>query len=145
MLFLSMVYHHIANLHRAHAEFWRVLKRGKYLCIRNSITDLLEQTLYLQYFPGAKMLNEQRLLSKADLIAGLEQQGFSLATYRVISQLFANNLAEYVAKVGQRSLSDLVLISDQGFADGMRAMEQDVSEYDDAIFEPIALFVFQKV
>ena len=144
LLFLSMVYHHIADHSGAHDEFRRVLKQDKYLCIRNSVTDLLDQALYLKYFPSAKTLNEQRLVTKAELVSALEQQGFSLMMYTVISQLFAANLAEYAAKVGQRSLSDLNLISDQEFADGKRAMEYDARGHNEPIFEPIVLCVFQK-
>jgi ubiquinone/menaquinone biosynthesis C-methylase UbiE len=146
LVFVSMVYHHIQDRSKALAECWRVLKPQTYLCIRNSVTDYVEQTTYLRYFPTAKQINEQRLLSKTTLIAEILHAGFTLMTDAVISQVFARTLAEYAAKIGQRTLSDLNLISDQEFTTGMQALKYDAQHGDkQPVYEPIGLFVFQKV
>ncbi len=144
MIFLSMVYHHIENYPRAFNELKRVLRDKGILCIRNSTIDLLDKVKYLDYFPNAKALNQKRLPIKSELIFVIEDVGFVLLSHKIIWQQFARNLAEYSEKISKRSLSDLVLISDQDFDNGLKRMMLDAEMSSTGeITEPIDLFIFQ--
>jgi ubiquinone/menaquinone biosynthesis C-methylase UbiE len=144
MIFLSMVYHHLADTVRAAAEFRRLLREHGLLCIRNSTADLLHRVPYLRYFPSAVECNRRRLPLQNDLIATLQSAGFSLLRHHVIEQEFASSFEEYVAKIGKRALSDLVLLPDVEFQEGMRRLENAAPNVTGPVVEPVDLFVFQR-
>ena len=92
LLYLSMVYHHLTDHDLVADEFRRVLRPGGYLCIRNSTVDLLDFVPYLQYFPAARAINEQRLPSQHGLIATMGAHGFERISHDVLRQKFADTL-----------------------------------------------------
>ena len=146
LLYLSMVYHHLTDRDRAADEFRRVLRPGGRLCIRNSTVGLLESVPYLQYFPTARAINEQRLPSQRGLIATLEAPGFGHISHDVLRQRFADTLKEYSGKVRQRALSDLAAISDADFHAGLKQMDEAVEREDgrEGVYEPVDMFVFRR-
>jgi ubiquinone/menaquinone biosynthesis C-methylase UbiE len=146
LLYLSMVYHHIADPGIATREFVRVLRAGGFLCIRNSTTDLLDHVPYLEYFPGAKEFNRNRLPSQRDVIGTLESNGLPLLAHEVIEQRFADSWEEYCEKISQRGLSDLVALPDAEFDAGVRRMRRAAEQNAPSgpVLELINLFVFRK-
>ena len=69
---------------------------------------------------------------------------YELLSHKVLWQLFARNLSEYIEKISRRSLSDLALISDQDFNDGLDRMMLDAKRSPAGeILEPIDLFIFR--
>lgn len=145
LVFLSMVYHHIQDEAKAAAEFKRVLRPGGYLCVRTSTLESIESCLYLQFFPAAREKNLTRLPSRQELTRLCEAEGFRLKGYRGVSQLFASSLLEYCEKVSLRALSDLRLITDDEFREGLARMRKHCEQGDrgEGVFELIDLFVFQ--
>lgn len=146
LIYMSMVYHHIKDIVQAGAEFYRVLRRGGYVCIRNSTKELLHQVLYLKFFRGASEFNYHRLPSQQDVTAAIGASGFSLLTHQVIRPQSAESLREYYDKVSQRALSDLVRLSDAEFEAGLQRMREAIegNEISGPIIEPIDLFIFRK-
>jgi ubiquinone/menaquinone biosynthesis C-methylase UbiE len=146
LLYLSMVYHHIADPSLASREFHRVLRTGGFVCIRNSTRDLLDKVLYLEWFPEAMDFNLHRIPSQQDVIETLESNGFILLTHEVIQQPFANSLQEYGEKIRQRALSDLAILPDSEFKTGVQRMMLAIkrNERPGPIIEPIDLFIFRK-
>jgi len=146
LVYLSMVYHHMENMELAAAEFFRVLRSGGFLCIRNSTLDLLSSVPYLRFFPSAFEFNERRLPSQRDVMDAMQKQRFILLVHEVIHQRFARNLREYYDKIRERGLSDLASLPDREFEEGIermrKAVEQEVCS--GPILEPINLFVFKK-
>ena len=145
LVFLSMVYHHLNDLHAAVREFRRVLRRDGLLVIRNSTRDTLDDVPYLHYFPGAKSFNKQRFPSRHEIITTMQAHGFSLLALETVKQEFAGSWRDYCDKVGQRALSDLAGLPDSEFAAGMECMHNALagSEADDGpVSELIDLFVF---
>jgi ubiquinone/menaquinone biosynthesis C-methylase UbiE len=146
LLYLSMVYHHIVDPSLAAQEFYRVLRTGGFVCIRNSTRDLLDKVLYLEWFPGALEFNRHRIPSQQDIIKTMQDNRFVLLVHEVIQQPFANSLKEYCEKIRQRALSDLVILPDSEFEAGVRNMMRAVerNERTEPIIEPIDLFIFRK-
>jgi ubiquinone/menaquinone biosynthesis C-methylase UbiE len=146
LAFLSMVYHHIGNPARAFRELHRALRVGDFVCIRQSTLELLDMVPYLKYFPAALEYNRARLPSQVEIAATARGAGLSLLRHSLIEQEFASSMREYRDKVKMRALSDLAALSDAEFDAGIRRMEDDSEqEVRSAIFEPIDLFIFQKV
>lgn len=145
LVFLSMVYHHIQDTAKAAAELKRLLKAGGYLCVRTSTLESVESCTYLQFFPAAREKNLTRLPSRQGLTRVFEAAGFRLKEYRAVSQLFAKSLWEYYEKVSLRALSDLRLITDDEFREGLARMRKHCEQGDrgEGVFELIDLFVFQ--
>ena len=146
LLFLSMVYHHIESPEKAVEEFYRVLHPGGFLCIRNSTKDLLDQVPYLKFFPEAMAINQKRTPSKKSIITTMNTAGFSLSSHDIIEQRFTDTFIQYYEKIGQRGLSDLIMISDIDFNAGMDRMKNEADKNGNSgpILEPVDLFVFQK-
>jgi ubiquinone/menaquinone biosynthesis C-methylase UbiE len=145
LLFLSMVYHHIANRVGAAHEFKRALRVGGFLCVRNSTRDHLGRFPYLRYFPSADEFNRRRIPARHEVIDAMQGEGFTLLKQDVIEQEFAASPQEYCDKIGRRGLSDLAMLSDAEFEAGMEKMKEWVSDGSEPgpVVEPIDLFVFK--
>jgi ubiquinone/menaquinone biosynthesis C-methylase UbiE len=142
LVFLSMVYHHLANPKKASEEFWRVLEPGGRLCIRNSTTDHLGHIPYLKYFPSARRMNERRLPSISKISRTVESTGFELRKHIVVPHQFAKTSQEYQEKLATRALSDLAAIEDDDFETGMARFAADADNHPEPVFVLIDLFVF---
>ncbi len=144
LVFLSMVFHHLTEPIEATREWFRVLRAGGKLCIRNSTLDLHDRVPYLKYFPSARRVGKKMLPGKSELIGTIQANGFSLVDHTVINQVFAGSFNEYREKLAQRALSDLASITDSEFEEGLEAMARDEdSQPDGPILEPVDLFVFK--
>jgi ubiquinone/menaquinone biosynthesis C-methylase UbiE len=146
LLFLSMVYHHIEHPEQAAKEFFRVLRPGGFVCIRNSTQELLNSVPYLKYFPEALRFNRGRIPAKHGIIKNMNKAGLSFLSHDVVKQKFADTLNQYCEKIAQRGLSDLEMLSDSEFDAGVDKMKRDAKKMGDSgpIMEPIDLFVFKK-
>ena len=145
LLFLSMVYHHIEHKPEAINEFLRVIKPGKYLCIRNATIESVKNVPYMKYFPSAIEINNMRLPGRTEIETEITKNGFSMIKKQVITQKFSDSWVEYCEKVKERTLSDLVLISDDEFNKGIELMYQDTHTENTGVYEDIYLFVFGKM
>jgi ubiquinone/menaquinone biosynthesis C-methylase UbiE len=119
LVFLSMVYHHIADRAAAAREFRRALRVRGFLCVRNATRDHIDRCPYLQYFPSAIGINRRRLPAGRELVDTLESHGFSLRNHAVIEQEFAASPQGYYHKISRRGLSDLAVLSDAEFEAGI--------------------------
>ncbi|MGB3478141.1 MAG: class I SAM-dependent methyltransferase [bacterium] len=147
LVFLSQVYHHIEDKNRAFLEIKRVLKTGKFLCIRTSTIENLNTILYLRFFPQALKKDMEFLSSRNDVIDTVHSSGFKLKGHEIVRQKFANNLKEYTEKIKSRGLSDLVSITDGEFHDGLAKLEIYCKEQDTEtdVIEELDFFIYTKV
>lgn len=147
LVFLSQVYHHIEDKKRAFSEIKRVLKTGKFFCIRTSTIENLNTILYLRFFPAALKKDMEFLSSKNDIIDTVHTSGFKLKGHEIVRQKFANNLEEYYEKIKLRGLSDLASITDEEFHDGLAKLEIYCNEQDTEtdVIEELDFFIYTKV
>lgn len=145
LVFLSMVWHHIVDVDRALQEFQRVLRNGGYACVRNPTVELLNRAAFLDYFPGAGVVDLEMLPSAYNLKSVFSDQGFDLIAHDVIESEFAENFQAMYEKVKHRALSELAAISDDEFSTGLKSMAADLKKESnlEPIIEPIDLFVYR--
>ena len=146
LVFMSQVFHHLAEPGRALREIGRVLTPMGYLAIRNGMREQNEELAWLKCFPEALEIEERRTPSREELNEAVRAQSFDLISRRTIRQLFASSYQEYFEKISRRALSALIFIDDDAFARGLERLRHFVSlqPRDTPVHEPVDLFVFRK-
>jgi ubiquinone/menaquinone biosynthesis C-methylase UbiE len=146
LVFMSQVFHHLAEPQPALREIHRVLTAEGYLAIRNSIREHNQKLDWLRFFPAALAIEEKRLRSRLELEESVSRQSFALIAQHTIAQLFAESYEAYLEKISQRGLSALIAISDAAFQSGLQEFQAWISEQprELQVYEPVDLFVFQK-
>jgi ubiquinone/menaquinone biosynthesis C-methylase UbiE len=149
LVFMSQVFHHLAEPRQALKEIARVLTPGGYLAIRNGTREHNSELAWLRFFPEACEIEEQRTPSAEELrdfVCSQSPAEFRMVSHRVIHQLFAASHAEYFEKISQRGLSALIAISDEAFQHGLQQFKRWISLQPSgvAIYEPVDLFTFRK-
>lgn len=142
LMLYSMSIHHLGHIGSSFEEARRCLRIGGAICVRTSTTDRLHEFAYLGYFPSALKIDQNRMPSAACLRNALTNANFAVARHEVIVQRAADTVAEYLAFIEMRSLSDLLAISDREFQAGFAAMRQDAEKgLALSLNEPIDFFV----
>ena len=146
LVFMSQVFHHLAEPAQALKEINRVLTPGGYLTIRNGMREENGKLAWLEFFPGARKIEEQRTPSRAELTEAVRGRSFDLISQRTINQLFASSYVEYFEKISRRGLSALIAISDQDFETGLQRFRKWANSQprNVPVYEPVDLFIFQK-
>lgn len=146
LVFMSQVFHHFVDPKQALQEIHRVLTRSGYLAIRNGMREENGNLAWLEFFPEARDIENQRTPSRQELKRTVGSQPFTLLAERTIHQLFAASVKEYFDKISQRGLSALIAISDEAFQAGLARFRDWVSCQPPGVpvYEPVDLFVFQK-
>jgi ubiquinone/menaquinone biosynthesis C-methylase UbiE len=146
LVFMSQVYHHLADRGRALAEVRRVLARGGHLAIRNGTLEHLDALEWLAFFPQARELEARRLPPRAALERAVCGAGFVLVSSATVLQLFEASYREYFEKIRGRGLSSLLAIADEAFEAGVERFGQWTRGRppDVAVYEPVDLFVFRR-
>lgn len=146
LVFMSQVFHHLVQPQRALQEINRVLTSVGYLAIRNGTREYNKELKWLEFFPEALEIENERTPSQQELKESVCSGAFELISQRTIYQIFAASYAEYFEKVSQRGLSALIVISEEAFQSGLRRFQNWVSRQPRnlPVYEPVDLFVFQK-
>lgn len=146
LVFMSQVFHHLAQPQQALREINRVLSPAGYLAIRNGTREYNKKLAWLRFFPEALEIEETRTPFQQELNEAVCDQSFELISQRTIYQLFAASYDEYFEKISRRGLSALIAISDEAFQSGLQRLQNWVSHQPQnlPVYEPVDLFVFQK-
>jgi ubiquinone/menaquinone biosynthesis C-methylase UbiE len=146
LVYMSQVFHHFVEPRQALQEINRVLTPAGYLAIRNGTREHNGELAWLNFFPEALDIEEQRTPSAQELKELVCGQSFAMISHRTIHQLFASSYTEYFEKVSQRGLSALIAINDEAFQSGLQRFRHWASEQpcDVPVYEPVDLFIFQK-
>ena len=146
LVFMSQVFHHLAEPQQALREINRVLTSAGYLAIRNGTREYNRELEWLRFFPEASEIEDSRTPSQKELKELVCSESFKLIAQRTIYQLFAVSYDEYFKKISQRGLSALIAISDRAFQSGLQEFQKWVRRQPEnlPVYEPVDLFVFQK-
>jgi ubiquinone/menaquinone biosynthesis C-methylase UbiE len=147
LVFMSQVIHHFAQPEKALREIHRVLTPTGYLAIRNSTRESNKELAWLEFFPAAQDIEDERTPFQAELKRVVGARCFDLVSHRIIHQLFANSYQEYFDKITRRALSSLIVISDEDFQNGVQRFQHWVKSQprNQAVYEPVDLFIFKKL
>ena len=147
LVFLSMVYHHLADRDAALHEIRGVLCPGGRLIIRNATKENIKPLDWIAHFPEARELELRRIPTRADISGEVLAAGFRLCSQEAVTQVFAATYSEYYRKISMRSLSTLHLISDEAFAAGLRRLKGWCEQrwQTGPVRETIDLFVAEKI
>jgi ubiquinone/menaquinone biosynthesis C-methylase UbiE len=146
MVFCSQVFHHLRDKHAALDEIRRILKPDGVFCIRNSTVENLDSILHLKFFPRAYRDDHTLLPGRHEILTLIPKHGFALKGHEIVHQLFAHSRRELIDKIRMRGLSDLAVIPDTEFHEGLEALEQYATKYgtEVPVYEDMDLFVFQR-
>jgi ubiquinone/menaquinone biosynthesis C-methylase UbiE len=141
LIFMSMVYHHLANPGAAAQECHRVLRDGGYVCIRNGTR---ESDFPHRHFFALQRLIDTELPARAEIAATFESGGFARVTHQVVRQTIAPDWPRFVEKSALRGDSFLARLSDNEFHTGMDALQAHADGIDVSapVSEEIDWFVF---
>lgn len=147
MVFCSQVFHHLRDEHAALDEIRRTLTPDGIFCIRNSTVENLDSILHLKFFPRAYKDDHTLLPKRHEVLTLIPQHGFVLKGHEIVHQLFAHSRHELIDKIRMRGLSDLAIIPDREFTEGLTALETYCLRdgTDTPVYEDMDLFVFQRV
>jgi ubiquinone/menaquinone biosynthesis C-methylase UbiE len=147
LIFLSMVFHHLADPGLAAREAFRVLRRpGGFVALRNSSREHAATFAHSKFFPRFAALAEEHLPSVAAMRATFVDAGFAQAGHETVASPIAATWSEFADRVALRGDSLIVRLSDAEFAAGMAALRAYAAEADptQAVTENVELLVFRK-
>lgn len=147
LVFLSQTYHHFQDKNKVISEINRVLRKNAFLCIRNSTIENLDTCLYLKFFPGAYKDNHTLLPSRQEIKNLLRGHDLAMVGHSVIHYKVANNLEGCYEKTKLRAVTDLIVLPDDEFNEGIKKFEKycEESESREPVFEEMDLFICKKL
>lgn len=144
LIFMSMSFHHFENPTLAARECRRVLRDKATVFLRTGIRERISSYPYVDFFPESRAVLEECLPTNAFLREVFEAAGFATVTSEVVTQEIAPSYAAYAEKLSAGADSVLASLGPSEFAAGMRALRWHATSIDDeAVFEPIDVFVFR--
>jgi ubiquinone/menaquinone biosynthesis C-methylase UbiE len=143
LIFMSQVYHHLADPSVVARECCRVLRHGGHLCIRNTTRE--DDFIYRHFFPLQPLIDSD-LPNGKNIESVFVDAGFSVISHQIITQIVAPNWLTFVQNSALRGDSFLARLSDEEFDRGMTVLRAHGGEFgpDDAVTEEIDWLVFTK-
>ena len=144
LIFMSMIFHHFENPALAALECRRVLRNGATCFLRAGTRDHISSYPYVDFFPQSRPILEECLPTSMFVREVFEAAGFRTVTTDIVTQEVSPSYGAYAEKLSAGADSVLASLSHQDFEDGLKALRtQDARNQDQAIFEPIDVFVFR--
>ncbi len=145
LVFMSMVFHHIADRGAAGRECRRICRDNGYVCVRQASREQGPDYVYLPYFPSLEAIAMDRLPARGAVTDSFTAAGFTTVARVAVDHQLAANWAEYVEKLSHRADSFLASIPDAEFTAGLDKMRGEIPQRRDqgAVPSKIDLFVFQ--
>jgi ubiquinone/menaquinone biosynthesis C-methylase UbiE len=142
LIFISMVFHHFTDSHKAVQECGRVLRDQGRVCLRTASREKILMYPYVSFFPASRGILEQRVPSLGAQCEIFESNSFRILSSDVVTQEIARDYSSYADRLSARADSILISISDAEFEAGLKALRCEKSE--GPIVEPIDFVVFEK-
>ena len=146
MVFMSMIFHHLKDPHRALVECRRVLRPGGVVCLRAGTTDRIETYAYVPFFESSRPILKRTLLSENRIISEFSAAGFELKRHQLVDSATASSWNEYADKIAQRADSILAQLSEPEFDAGMSKLRRHCQTAPSgAVSEPVDFFCFRRI
>jgi ubiquinone/menaquinone biosynthesis C-methylase UbiE len=144
LIFMSMIFHHLEHPLLAAGECRRVLRDDGTAFVRTGIRERISSYPYSDFFPASRPILEEVLPTNAFVREVFETAGFGAITEELVTQEIAQSYAVYAEKLAAGADSVLARLSRPEFEAGMSALRDYAAQSDDeAVFEPIDVFVFR--
>jgi ubiquinone/menaquinone biosynthesis C-methylase UbiE len=144
LIFMSMIFHHLADPALAASECRRVLRDGGTALVRTGIRERISSYPYVDFFPASRPILEEVLPTKTFVREVFEVAGFRLITFELVTQEISRSYSAYAEKLAAGADSVLARLSRRDFDAGMQALRAHAVHSDgEAVFEPIDVFVFR--
>ena len=146
MVFMSMIFHHLASPELTAHECHRILRDGGFVCIRNSTLDATETFPYVNFFRGIRPIIKLQLVLRHQIKSIFEDAGFFAVAHRVIAHQMSPDWRGFVDKLALRADSFLALLPDDDFRSGMAVLRTHAEHADpgEPVTEDVDFFVFQR-
>jgi ubiquinone/menaquinone biosynthesis C-methylase UbiE len=146
LIWMSQVFHHLEDKKEAFAEIRRVLAPEGCLAVRNGTLENDEVLTWMELFPGAKEIENEKIPHRADITKTVCAHGFTLVKELTVLQRFAASYQEYYEKISRRGLSVLISISDEAFNHGLVKFKAWTENQPPGrpVDEPVDMFIFHK-
>lgn len=146
LVFISSVFHHLADPARTAWEAFRVLRSGGYVVVRNSVRENIPSYPHRRFFPRFADIAEAYLPSRATMRAAFIDAGFEQIADDVIDHPVARNWAEFSDQIALKADSLIARLSDAEFKAGMTALRAHAAKADPTqlIIEDVELLVLRK-
>jgi len=142
LIFMSMVFHHIADRPKAGAECARVLAPGGCVAIRNPTRDGGLHNPLGGWFEGFEAVYDAQMPLLAEITAPFEAAGLRQIGHKVVRQQTHPDWARFVEQVSHRADSLLTRLPDEAFQAGLAALR--ASPQSGPVYDDVALVVLQK-
>jgi ubiquinone/menaquinone biosynthesis C-methylase UbiE len=144
LVFMSMIFHHLAEPALAARECRRVLREGGTAFLRAGTRERISAYPYVDFFPASRPILERVLAKRDDVCQVFEAAGFRVAAVDLVTQQIAPSLERYADKLSAGADSVLASLSDSDFEAGMKALRAQAAQVDSqSVCEPIDVFVFR--
>ena len=142
LVYMSMVYHHLADPGIVARECHRVLRRGGHVVIRNGTRE--SDFPQRHFFPAIQPLIDRQLPTRNDILTNFTAGGFTMAAHELVTQVIAPDWQTFIDKSATRADSFLARIADWDFERGMAALRAHDAAIDPGVpvTEEIDWFVF---
>jgi ubiquinone/menaquinone biosynthesis C-methylase UbiE len=130
-------FHHYVEKEKALKEIYRVLKQNGKVSIENLNHEYMRYSWVYKYFPSAIELDNERFPGIYDYYKLFENSGFSInMNIKVVIKKF--KYKDIIEEVKNRDMSQLHIIMEEEYINGLRAIEED-SQSNENIIGDVAI------
>jgi ubiquinone/menaquinone biosynthesis C-methylase UbiE len=146
LVFLFLVYHHLADRLAALRECARVLAAAGHVVIIASTVELLDSYPWLPFFPSARAIDLARLPHRAAVSQTAREAGLTPIRLSTVMNPVAPSLGAYADRIASRTLSTLQLVPDEEFAKGIVELRRHFARENrgQPVAEPTDVFLFRR-
>lgn len=143
--FLSMVAHHLRDLHAVASELTRVSRPDGMVVLRNVFAGRLGEIPLFRYFPEALRIEDSRAPSIEAIEGAFGDRGWDVVALETVQQETDPSLTSYYERLSQRALSVFEFLDEAQIDEGMKKLraEAQAETSPSAVVEPIDLLVLR--
>jgi len=144
--FAFMIWHHVADRHRATAEVARVLRPDGVVFLRTNFADRIPDLAYFRWWPEARDIERQLFVPLDEVTAEFAAARVAVVELRTVTTLQAQSIAAYAQRLAQRPFSIFDQLSEpvieRGLDELRRAAEEEKTP--SPIYDTVDVLVLRK-